>query len=494
MARLGECEICCDKINRCPQSKYYKVECPSCDANICRVCTRKYLLTSADDPHCMSCKSQWDRETFIKATLKSFVFGKWKEHHSNMLLDKEMGRLPSTMPAVENYKACQKLEVIEGDINDELKRIELLVRQMKYKQRMIREEIDARRRGGFNKGERRAFIKKCPGENCEGFLSTQYKCELCGIKVCPKCFAIENAHGDGETKDAEHICNEDDLKSAELIRKETRNCPSCGTGIYKIAGCDQMWCTQCHTPFSWKTGKKVNGVIHNPHFYAWRNAGGGGGHVNAPGAVMCGGLPRLFNFRKGITTALEENYRLQHGAESFVRTQPWKESNERTGLLNIYNLHRAATHFGAVELDNVRTRCNRAVDNEDLRIRYMMKEIDKKEMKAILIKRDTQREKALAILQIYELVNTIFTETVRDTYENIVVNKQYKNDRETPLEVISRNLERCDRIRKYANAHLARVSVMYNQTVNIIHDNFYTTGKKFSRYSLNDPKYSQTSF
>ena len=31
-----------------------------------------------------------------------------------------------------------------------------------------------------------------------------------------------------------------------------------------VKNCDQMWCVQCHTAFSWKTGLKVNGVIHNP--------------------------------------------------------------------------------------------------------------------------------------------------------------------------------------------------------------------------------------
>ena len=47
-------------------------------------------------------------------------------------------------------------------------------------------------------------------------------------------------------KTPDHVCKETDIQSANMIKKETRNCPCCGTNIYKIAGCDQMWCTQCH--------------------------------------------------------------------------------------------------------------------------------------------------------------------------------------------------------------------------------------------------------
>ena len=34
-----------------------------------------------------------------------------------------------------------------------------------------------------------------------------------------------------------HECNPDSVASANLIKKETRNCPSCATPIYKIHGC-----------------------------------------------------------------------------------------------------------------------------------------------------------------------------------------------------------------------------------------------------------------
>ena len=52
-----------------------------------------------------------------------------------------------------------------------------------------------------------------------------------------------------------------------------------------------MWCTQCHIPFSWKSGLRVNGVVHNPHFYQWQRDGVGAAPIQTPGAQTCGGLP-----------------------------------------------------------------------------------------------------------------------------------------------------------------------------------------------------------
>jgi hypothetical protein len=70
-------------------------------------------------------------------------------------------------------------------------------------------------------------------------------------------------------KDEGHVCNPDDVSSARLIREETKPCPTCTTRIYKIDGCDQMWCIECKTAFSWKSGEIVNGKIHNPHYYEY---------------------------------------------------------------------------------------------------------------------------------------------------------------------------------------------------------------------------------
>jgi hypothetical protein len=43
-------------------------------------------------------------------------------------------------------------------------------------------------------------------------------------------------------------------RNRKLIKSDTRSCPNCNEGIYKIEGC--LWCT-CKTPFDWNTGKII---------------------------------------------------------------------------------------------------------------------------------------------------------------------------------------------------------------------------------------------
>jgi len=100
----------------------------------------------------------------------------------------------------------------------------------------------------------------CPVNDCKGYIFTYTgKCGLCDIQICRKCHVIVN--------DENHVCNQDDIETVKLIYDESKPCPKCTARISKIDGCDQMYCVQCKTAFSWRTGKIEKGRIHNPHYY-----------------------------------------------------------------------------------------------------------------------------------------------------------------------------------------------------------------------------------
>ncbi len=470
------CEICCEEFN---QSTRARVDCPSCHYPACRTCVRTYLLGTNDDPHCLKCKNRWERDMLIKATLKSFVNKEYKEHRKNTLFEHEKSRLAATMPAVENHKKCLELESKSTDLQDKINELRRQTSLLRSQQGQLQSELWRRKQGGGAK-EKKKFMKACPAEGCRGFLSTQWKCGLCNVHVCSKCFVIKAKDEEGNF--LEHVCNEDDVKSAEMIKKETRNCPKCAVPIFKTEGCDQMWCTECHTAFSWRTGLVVTGVVHNPHFYAWQNSGAAAARANVPGAIMCGGIPQLYSYRELVLWGLDAKNAFRRRYDNSIEYT----ENEILARTTV-GLHRACNHFANVELDRVRRTCNRVTDNEELRIKYILNEITEETMKREIIRRDKKRSKALAMLQIYELVNTVFTESIRDIFA-VLSEKRAQRSRfhgdESVNELIERNLQRCEALRDYANGELSKISVIYSQCVAYIERNFMTSSRKYKKSDL----------
>ena len=126
------------------------------------------------------------------------------------------------------------------------------------------------RNNRIKQDERRKFIMPCANNDCKGFLSTSYKCGLCNLYTCNKCHVFIGNNNDT------HVCNEDDIKSADLIKSSTKPCPGqgCGERIQKIDGCPQMWCPSCKTAFNWDTLVIDNGPVHNPEYYRWMRESG----------------------------------------------------------------------------------------------------------------------------------------------------------------------------------------------------------------------------
>ena len=477
------CNICVEEFNKSTRARV-ECPCPSCEFECCRTCVRAYLLTTAELPHCMKCKTRWERDTLMKATLRSYVNGPYKKHRAAILFDVEKSRLPEAMGAVQNYLKVPELTQEKAALRKRYQELRSELIWVKERERLCGMNLARARVGedfvqpGVKKAPPKVFKQACPAEGCRGFLSTAWKCGLCASWVCSKCFALK-----GLDKDDGHECNPDDVKSAELIRSKTKNCPSCAVPIEKISGCDQMWCTQCRVAFSWRTGKRVNGVVHNPHFYNWQAQNGGGGDAPAaPGAVVCGGMPTPWTLRATLRDHFRERTVTEEMGARLGQQGIGPTKKEWNAIAQkIHQLHRQTRHFAGWELANLRTRVNRMTDNRHLRIRFLAGEIDKKEFQSQLMRRDKQHEKNLAILQIYELINTVFTECIRDIHE-VVGQSTYVNAQ--IVEHIQENLARCENLRQYANNELTKISVLYSQTVLLLNRHYQTYSQKFKRADL----------
>ena len=384
----NSCPVCLDDYqDKIRAVKVKKIQCQYCEAHACRGCLQRYILSSYDDPHCMSCKRGWSPEFMAASFGITFRSITLRQHRRKVLFEREKAMLPALQVYVEHkrereftrnamneldaeigneflstpanteklafrwrsaYNECMKLgKSVEAERN-EITRLKGLMEDKDIKEnpnflasfaarltaaRSTRDTLKAARLKAadtfreinkeyvekkdalrllrnrfwtahrlYEEGdtatpevERRQFIMKCPAEDCRGFLSTAYKCGTCEARTCKDCLVCL---GKGEAGSQTHTCVPDMVESAKAIRAETRPCPKCGTRIFKIDGCDQMWCVMegCGTAFSWNSGHIVTGIVHNPHYYQWLRRQKGGAVPREAADIPCGGMPTTWQY------------------------------------------------------------------------------------------------------------------------------------------------------------------------------------------------------
>ena len=322
-----ECDICSE-----PFTKQLRkaIQCKKCNLVSCLQCNKRYLLEKKD-LHCMGCRVGW---TDAQATenLGGFIHKGYRQYTKGLLWDMQKARMPETMPAVERELKIRSMREEQIKLDIQVREALHSFNNLKDMQRILKHNIEHGLVDGSSKSDmekkKREFIRACPVNDCPGFLSSQWKCGVCETWTCKDCMEVI-----GKDKQAEHVCNPDVLASAQLLKKETKPCPSCSAAIFKISGCDQMWCTQCQVAFSWRTGLKVTGVIHNPHFYEWQKKGGE--NIQNPGAIACGGLPGI-----GAFAASLEKMNFHQFYESADL-----ENGTKSNFVRIFNNTRQRSHF-----------------------------------------------------------------------------------------------------------------------------------------------------
>lgn len=321
------CGICMDGFNK---SARKQVTCPYCSQSCCRTCVQRYLLEdTAESARCpqVECRLGWSDDFLTQSMTKSFLLGDYKRHRETVLVDAERARLPETQENAARYRSSKQvvapIDTQIADLSRQLKELpetqafddathayyrsalpwadrkplhqsyrqaranyyiastplQVAIARLKtheYRNALYFVSQFGRprptRQGRNQTEEPRSswnFVMKCPAGDCQGFVGLNWKCGLCATHVCKECRDPLMA----SLEDATHVCDPEKVLTAKAIQKEAKPCPNCASQISKIDGCDQMWCTQCQTAFSWRTGE-IETRVHNPHYFEWMRRNG----------------------------------------------------------------------------------------------------------------------------------------------------------------------------------------------------------------------------
>ena len=398
---MKDCAVCCESFNKTSRRK---IECQYCKFEYCAACFRRYLLESTQEPSCMNCRHAIPLDFITANTPKSFHNKTYREKRANDLLSMEQSLLPETQHLVEARQEQKEREKAIQELLDEETYLKQRIRDIRREVNDIRTQ---RHNGdGGEKKERKQFIMGCPDGDCRGFLSSAWKCGTCGIQACAKCRCV---------KEEGHVCKKEDLATAEMLKSETKPCPNCAAPIYKVSGCDLMWCTVCHITFSWKTGQRTNVTHnHNPHFYKWQRDNNNGVAPRVPGDAPCGGGCGTLPWPDTIRVVM-------------------RQRNEKPPTY-IGEAHRLVGHMRDIVMPRFPAQMG-IQDNSDLRVSYLLKDIGKDYWLKTLKSRQKKSEKDHEVHQVLDmfvtslidLFNTYVTGHVPDFSKSAEALREYVN-------------------------------------------------------------------
>jgi hypothetical protein len=383
------------------------------------------------------CDRTWTRKFISLQFSKTFVNNELKTHREEVLFQQEIALLPETQPYVEE-------EIRKENINRQV----LILRK---KQNDIETQITALRNQLYTGAirpslQRREFVRECPDENCRGFLSTAWKCGLCEKWTCPDCHVVK-----GYERDVDHICNPDLVATAQLLSRDTKPCPKCRTGIFKIDGCNQMWCTQCHTGFNWLTGR-IETNVHNPHFFEWQRRNTANGEIPR----TQGDLPEHRcenNITNHISQRILTCIRASNGPAQLKKKY---EESITTIIRNLIHIR---------EVDIPRYTINHAGNNRALRIQYMRNIISENDFKTLIQRYSKRIDKYTEIRNVYELLINTVTDIIFRILSNLRRTTTFNSDSTIELNTLELSfapLQEIHTIVEYVNECFREIGKTYS--------------------------------
>jgi len=450
----NECSICIEPFNKRTR---LPVKCPYCEYSACRSCCQTYIL-SETTTRCMnpSCAKEWTLHFLRTAFTQTFINTELKTHREEVLFQQEIALLPATQPLVEREIRRENIRKEISNINKEISRLNRQIETLWRQYNTVGDNEFATESSSRGNNPRAEFVRNCPADDCRGFLSTQWKCGICSKWTCPTCHEVK-----GLDKNTEHTCDPANVATAELIAKDTRNCPKCATPIFKIDGCDQMWCTQCQTGFSWRTGR-IETTVHNPHYFEWLRRTGGARQDRAEPEFQCGRelthrisgeIERILNTKTSKPVERTNLSILRHNDSQYLsELAKYRHPSAVLAMDILFGIIRSVIHLNAV--DRVRYDNNYLLNNQDLRISYMRNYLSADKFKTLIQQRNKKIHKNREILNVIDIVVNTVTDIVYRFREILLSSAQT----ECNIEI----LDEIEKIREYANECLSDISYTYS--------------------------------
>jgi hypothetical protein len=397
------CSICCrhyTKYMRC------KIKCLYCEQITCKECCKNYFLNKSTT-HCIHCKKIMNEDFLYENFPKTWVNTELIQHQSNIIFEQQKAMLPETSK-----------EIYQEELQTQIERQRVLVDNIEYKVRN-HQAILSTRVSELSEYARTVMenltktyeleLKKlvdlsehCTGEtviksnqpclkpNCKGFcrfdhLKEELSCMVCKHIFCSLCYV---------EKKQSHTCDPEQVKTIAMVRKDTKHCPNCKELIYKISGCDQMFCTACNTCFSWETGEVDKGRVHNPHYFEYQmkmkqqKGGANEAPVPAPPAVVDGDCIDFRNLNQVLRILGSKANLCSHEQYQYL-----------------HNLIQFMGHIHGVEM-----RANED-NNPDFhrknRMNYIRNHISDEYFKQLILQRELRRRKMFAKYCIFDMLHSV---------------------------------------------------------------------------------------
>lgn len=482
---MAPCDVCCSEVASV-------VACPSCTYASCTACLKRYLLQTPHDAHCMSCRVEWHRDFLGRSLPKTWLLGPYKTWRESVLLEREKLLLPETQVMARNYAAVRQLQVEREASRQESARLQQALSREYQKQRDLEHRISSSERRGyavepntnnyrFQAIEERAsrpsnaprVAGPCPADGCKGYVMTpDHTCGTCSAKVCAKCMELEGAG---------HECDPTAIKTYELLKKDSRPCPGCGAFIHKIEGCYQMWCTQCHVAFNFRTGEIDKGVVHNPHYFqhmrglvaAGGNAGGGGGAGgNAGGGGGAGGGARCGGCGAGDMPPLEGMMKRLSKINGLTDLQTeqvmeWVRSLTHVRYVQLGRLRTATRRrdprVGTSFYKNDRAHYMNVPPLTAMRIQFLLNDLSEEEWALKLQRAEKAHTVARASLQLVEAFVEAGTDLIGRLDQALV-----RLDRRAP-ELVAETLGALHTLKQYADQEAEHIARTYHVKFDLKH-------------------------